>query len=110
MTRVTSAGRVYQGYQVFQESEGSVDYTACQAPKASPDPQVLMPMETQDSRVPLETGVTGERPTRFQALWELRGRKENGEPQGSAALLEAQDFRVSLVSLHHPTSLGYPVM
>lgn len=110
MTRVTSAGRAYQGYQVFQESEGSADYTACQAPKASPDPQVLMPMETQGSRAPLETGVTGERPTGFQAPWEPQGRKGNGEPQGNVAQLEAQDFRVSLVSLHHPTSLGYPVM
>lgn len=43
--------------------------------------QVLMAMETQGSQAPLETGVTGERPTHFQALWELQGRKGNGEPQ-----------------------------
>lgn len=110
MTRVISAGRVYQVYQVFQESEGSADCTACQAPKASLDPQVLMLMETQGSQAPSETGVTGERPTHFQALRELQGRKGSGEPQGNEAQLEAQDFRVSLVSLHHRTSLGPLVM
>lgn len=110
MKRVISAGQVYQVDQVFLESEGSADYTACQAPKASLDPQVLMPTETQGSQAPLETGVTGERPTRFQALWEHQDRKGSGEPQGNVAPLEAQDFRVSLVSLHHPTSLGHLVM
>lgn len=110
MTRVTSVGQAYQVYQVFQESEGSAGCTACLAPKASLDPQVLMPMETQGSQAPLETGVTGERPTHFRALWELQDRKGSGEPQGNVAQLEAQDFRVSLVSLHHPTSLGHLVM
>lgn len=104
-----SAGQGYLVYQASQGSEGSADYTACQAPKAFLDPQVLMPMETQGSQAPLETGVTGERPTHFQALWELQGRKESGESQGNVAQPETQDFRVSLVSLHHPTSLGYLV-
>lgn len=110
MTREITAGQGYQGYQVFQESGGSADYTACQAPKASPDPQELTSMETPGSQALLETGVTEEKPTHFQALWELQGRKGSGEPQGSVAQLEAQDFRVSLGSLHYPTSLGHLVM
>lgn len=110
MTRVISAGQEYLVDQASRESEGSADYTACQAPKASLDPQVLMPMETQGCQAPLETGVTGERPTHFQVLWELQGRKESGESQGNVAQSEAQDFRVFLVSLHRPTSLGYLVM
>lgn len=110
MTRVILAGRAYQVYQVFPGSEGSADCTACQAPRASLDPQVLMPMETRDSQAPPETGVTGERPTHFQAPWELQGRKGSGEPQGSVAQLEAQDFKVFLASLHPPTSRGPLVM
>lgn len=46
--------------------------------------QVLMPTETQGSQAPLETGVTGERPTRFQALWEHQDRKGSEEPQVSS--------------------------
>lgn len=46
--------------------------------------QVLMPMETQGSQAPLETGVTGERPTHSRALWELQDRKGSGEPQVSS--------------------------
>lgn len=60
-------------------------------------------METQGSQAPLETGVTEENPTPFQALWDLQDRKGNGEPQGSAAQLEAQDFRGFPASLHHQT-------
>lgn len=107
---MTSAGRAYQGYQVFQESEGSADYTACQAPKASPDPQVLTSMETQGSQAPLETGVTGERPTHFQVLWESQDRKGSRELQGNVVQLEAQDYRASQVSPHLQTSLGHQVM
>lgn len=110
MTRVISAGQAYQVYQVFLGSGGSADCTACQAPRASLDPQVLMLMETQGTQAPPETGATGERPTHFQAPWEFQGRKGSGEPQGSVAQLGAQDFRVSPVSLHHPTSLGHLVM
>jgi hypothetical protein len=43
-----------------------------------------MLMETQGSQAPLETGVTGERPTHFQAPWEFQGRKGSGEPQVSS--------------------------
>lgn len=43
-------------------------------------------METPGSQVLLETGVTEEKPTHFQALWELQGRKESGEPQVSSHL------------------------
>lgn len=46
--------------------------------------QVLIMKETQGSQAPPETGVTGERPTHFQALRELRGRKGSGEPQVSS--------------------------
>lgn len=110
MTRAITAGQGYQAYQVFQESEASAAYTACQAPKAPLDPQVLMSMETQGSQAPLETGVIGERLTHFQALLEVRGRKGSGEPPGGVAQLEAQGSRVSLASLHHPTSLARPAM
>lgn len=68
VTRVISAGQGYLVDQASRESEGSADYMACQAPKASLDPQVSMPMVTQGSQAPLETGVTGERPIHFQAL------------------------------------------
>lgn len=47
-------------------------------------PQVLMSTETQGSQALLETGVTEERLTHFQALWELQDRKGNGEPQVSS--------------------------
>lgn len=104
------AGQACQVYQVSQESEASADYTACQAPKASLDPQGLMSTETQGSRAPLETGVTEERLTHFQALWELQGRKGSAERQGSVAQPEAQDFRVSPASLHHPTSPAHLVI
>lgn len=110
MTKGITAGQGCQGYQVSQESEGSADYTAYLAPKASLDPQVLTSMETQGSQAPLETGVTEEKPTHFQALWELQGRKGSGEPQGSVAQPEARDFRVSLASLRHPTYPGHLVM
>lgn len=62
-----------------------------------------MSMETQVSQAPLETGVTEENPIHFQALWDLQGRKGSGEPQGSVAQPEAQDFRGFPASLHHPT-------
>ena len=51
-------------------------------------PQVLTSMETQVSQAPLETGVTEENPTHFQALWDLQGRKGSGEPQVSSHLHE----------------------
>lgn len=62
-----------------------------------------MAMETQVSQAPLETGVTEENPTLFQAPWDLQDRKGSGEPQGSAAQPEAQDFRGFQAFLHHPT-------
>lgn len=103
VTREITAGQEWQGCQVSRESGGSADYMDCQAPKASPAPQVLTFLENQGSQAPLETGVTEENPTPFQALWDLQGRKERGEPQGNAAQPEVQDFRDFPASLRHRT-------
>lgn len=68
MKREIMVGQGHQAYQVFQESEASVDYMVYQAPKASPDPQVLTSTETLGSQALLEREVTRERPIHFQVL------------------------------------------
>lgn len=103
------AGRELQAYQVSLDPAGSAAYTACQAPKAFRDPQVLTSTETQASQVLLGREVTEERLTSCQALWESQDRKENRELQGNEAHLGIQDFRGSLASRPLPTSLGHLV-
>lgn len=84
-----------------------MDYTACQAPKASQDPQVQTSMETQVSQVLLGKRVSQERPTSFQALAEPQDKKGSEEFQENEAQLGVQDCRGSQASHPLPTSLGY---
>ncbi|KAJ8783309.1 hypothetical protein J1605_009392 [Eschrichtius robustus] len=67
--------------QVCPASVASADYTACQAPKASQDPQVRTSTGTPASQVLPGPGVTQERPTPFQAPQEPRDRKGSVESQ-----------------------------
>lgn len=108
-TKETLAGQGFPAYQVFRASEASADYTACQAPKAPPGPQVQTSTETQVSQVLLGTEVTQERPTPFQALREPQDKRGSEEPQGSEAQSGVQDFGVSQASPPLPTSLGHLV-
>lgn len=109
MTKEITACQGFQAYQVFQAPEASVDYMACQAPKAFQDPQVQTSMETQVSQVLLERGVIQEKPTPFQALAEPQDRKASEELQGNEAQSGVQDFRGFQASRPLPTSLGYLV-
>lgn len=101
------AGLACQVHQGSRESEGSVDCTACRAPKASQGPQVLTSTENQDSQDLLGTGVTQERPTPFQAPRESQDGKGSRELQGNEAQPGVQDYRGSLASPRLPTSLGH---
>lgn len=106
MTKEITAGQGSQAYQVFQASEASVDYMACQAPKAFQDLQVQTSMETQVSQVLLETGVIQEKPIPFQGLLEPQDKKASEELQGNEAQSGIQDFRGFQASRPLPTSLG----
>lgn len=103
----TPAGRGAQAYQVCPVSEASAGCTACQAAKASRDPQVQTSMGTWDSQVLLGTGVTQERPTPFQAPREPQDRRASVESQGSEARSGVLAFRAFQASPLLPTSLGH---